>query len=887
MLGRRSSRYVDTLDLPDDVRERIDARLAWRGFVDEIVPFVLALRDVYAEPDEFAPASFDTWLREHFGKSDAPPGFEHSMFLWEPPEETDGPGLAIVDEDLVRHLVAFYDALYLQEVGAGDALEDQLACAYRDSDEERAPAAQRVRPIVRAMLRDVQDRVDAGGEVAGAVEGILTDDVRLDAVSISLVHFLDEFVCSHYRIFATRVHRERQLRQWMEAELEKPGAGRLWRYLEHLEEDRRYGVVIVVDGLQGHLVEALSGGRKGDVFLRQILGEHHATRTPPAGSRPAPDQQIDFLEDLVSRGFEHDSYLPFLRGLYSRSTGIATQGISTTPTISVRNLPVAKTGAAVAGESSTSIPNFHFVDRDYLRDGKTTGRAYYFYGNDALLLESIARRSGMRTLFDRMPVSSTFSCAAQYDRGAHYRVDAFLNLALGEKMRDVGELRCIAELRRRAANEVRLRALRDELMEKRSVLEPQFAWWRFLSRASQRDQRVLAEKLIARIAELEQESMPQLLVYYNPWPDHFAHFTGPFSDEILAPSGELNRLDYWLGALSETYREAGVWDRTLFGMAGDHGLSPVFHMLNPEVAIFDRLRQRGLDFEVVKISSDEGEGPKLTNPLRPPSMRGLDVIVASTAGGNYMLDLFADHSGDNDDGWTRQPLLRDLQALRLVDGSGPVDIVSEIEEALADSLDYLVVRVEPCDFSECTVAAIGRRDGERSLATMVRRGDRIHLQSEGGDLLGLRVLSRYREHGEAARLEHARLLERCLQQPSIDRPETWCDEHDWRRLTVHTSRPDSVNQLAHLYDLDRAGTINLFPRDGIGYNTVVPGRHAGESFHEKDAFAGVWGEPVQRSSRPAEAVVGAVPATVYGYIADSVVAAGVDGFGYSAIPLSD
>ena len=81
------------------------------------------------------------------------------------------------------------------------------------------------------------------------------------------------------------------------------------------------------------------------------------------------------------------------------------------------------------------------------------------------------------------------------------------------------------------------------------------------------------------------------------------------------------------------------------------------------------------------------------------------------------------------------------------------------------------------------------------------------------------------------------------QEARTDDPASWCDENTWRRLTRYTARPDSVVQLAHLYDSDRAGTINLFPSTGIGYNSKVPGRHAGESFHEKDAFVGFFGEP--------------------------------------------
>lgn len=870
--------FVDELDLEPQARERILRRIDARDFVDEVVPFALALRDVYLPQAEWAPEPFDDWLRRSFAAGENIPGFEHSMFAWQ--LSTSAPSAApAFDSDLVGHLLSLYDALYLQETDTSADVRESLICARRNSDRARAPAAERVQPIVRALLADVRRRVPAQGEIAVALDGVLGDEARLRAVSISIVHFLDAMVCRHYRVFATRVWREEQLARWMTAELDKPGGGRLWSYLDGAQARRR-AVLVAVDGLQGHLVEALSSGQPNDHFLAQIWREQEPGVAAPRSQRsqPAPPQRTEFLRRAATSGYSDRRYMSFFAGLYRASGGIAEVGISTTPTISVRNLPLVQTGAPVAGAGATSIPNFHFVDRDV----QPGGRAYYFYGNDALQLDSLARRAGMRTLFDRLPTASSFSCAAQYDDGAHYRLDSLLNLALGEKMRDFGELRCFAELRRRAAVEPRLRELRQRLLDKRAVLGVDFGWLSALSRLGQRDERALAAKLVREIAALEQDAIPELLVYYNPWPDHFAHFTGPFADEIVAPSGELNRLDYWLGMLASIYRDAGVIDGTLFAMAGDHGLAPVFHMLNPEIEVFERLRERGIDFSLAKISSDEGEGPKLTDPLRPPSMRGLDAVVASTAGGNYMIDLFADQG----DGWIRQPLLAELRALPLAGGGGPIDVVEELYRGLSESLDYLVVRVEPCDPGGGVVAAIGLRSGRRAQATIERRADRIYVE-DSDDLLGSRISTPYEELDAPQRARHAALVERCLDAARRDDRSTWCDEDEWRLLASFSPRPDGAVQLAHLYDLDRAGTINLFPRAGIGYNTVVPGRHAGETFHEKDAFVGVWGAPLVRRNRPRAAPLGAPAAAVYEFLTGEAVVAGRDGWGFAPIALQE
>ncbi len=113
----------------------------------------------------------------------------------------------------------------------------------------------------------------------------------------------------------------------------------------------------------------------------------------------------------------------------------------------------------------------------------------------------------------------------------------------------------------------------------------------------------------------------------------FCALYGPFSDEVIMPTGELNRLDYWLRETEAAYKKAGIYDRTLWGMAGDHGLAPVYYSLNPEKQIFEPLqKEMGVQIVVDKISSDEGEGPKLTNALNAPSYKAVDVVVASTAG---------------------------------------------------------------------------------------------------------------------------------------------------------------------------------------------------------------------------------------------------------------
>lgn len=879
--------FVTELELPEPLRERLLARIRAEDFVDELVPFLLFVREMYQAPEGQSAETFDDHLRASFQPADAIPGIEHSMFQWKTPDKPEDEGASVpgMSPDLVRQLLGFYDVLYLQDPSEGDGLGEGLTCESRADQAALEEATEEAAPSVRGLLDSLSDQLGEQADMAAALRGILEDESRLDAATAALIRFIDQTVCRNYRFFAARAFRAQQLEGWMIRELEEPKGGALWEYLDRAQNRRRYGAVIVVDGLQGRLMEALARGESADPFVQAIAAEQiRAGGTAPRATSlasPGPQDTV-FLEALTQNGFSHRHYLPFFKErLSDPQTHWLPVGISTTPTISVRNIPIALTGAAVAGPGGTGLPNFHFVDRTFTRNGEQRGRAYYFYGSDAVELVPLTERAGMQTLVSRLPQLGSMSCTAQYDEGAHFGIDALLNLGLGEKLRDFGERLCAAELERRSQTERELQGLRGRLMDLEADLAEGPSWFRFWTWFSDRQETALAKNLIRDLAQLEQRTLPELLVAYNPWPDHFAHFEGPFADEILSPSGELNRLDYWLGRWQKAYADAGVLDRTVFGLAGDHGLAPVFHLLNPEVEVFEALRKEGTNFEIVKISSDEGEGPKLTNPFDPPSMKGIDVVVASTAGGNYMLDLFADQG----EGFERQPIASELRSLRPLASpdAEPIDLLQELSTRLADSLDYLVVRETQPTLEGGETRLMGHRDGRLATGWIRREGNRLHYRFEGADLLDTDRLSPYEDHTEEARENQAALQGRCLGAP-LDEPESWCTTAEWRELSSYTTRPDAVVQLGHLYDSPLAGTVNLFPREGVGYNSVVPGRHAGESFHEKNAFVGVWGTPLQsRGTEPAlrSAVNGAVPMAIYDFLSEGETA---KGFGYIPLP---
>lgn len=876
--------YILTLPLDAKVKARVISQISNPAYAIPLGYFLYQYYDRYSGLS--AADQFKRYLSDVYDDR-ALKGFEHSLFhlgkdsdnrTTHSKDQAHQEGIK-VDREFIATLVTLYDALV--QIGEWQDVE-QLPQHYDylgDNEQDRALVS-KIQPIVVGLMEkaaagmedgDIKHALlavieDAGPEHAGKVNN------KAEAVTVSLIDFVRLNVLKGYRQYLYQQERTERLADWLTETLDDDPA-QVVAFLHGLEQ-RRFAVQITVDGLQQGLMQGLV---KPELpFIRHAYQRHLAAesmRSPLTTGRPDHKQQTRFLQTLAQQTYRDPHYLPFFKRLYhSPHSAMAEVGISSTPTISVRNLPLIKTGAKVSGPGGTGIPNFHFVDRQQ-------DRAYYFYGNDALQLDRLAGERGMQTMFDRLDYLKTLNCNAQYDWNAHVTYDGLINLGVGEAQRDFGEKRCQRELEARALVEQELSTERQRLIEQIKGYQ-QISRWDVLTRLSRK---WALQQSLRDYALKDIDGMPDYTLIYNPWPDHFAHFTGPFSDEILMPSGELNRLDYWLGKLEDVYRLAGVYDRTLWGMAGDHGLAPVYYTVNPEKQVFQTLQQDvGYPIKVEKISSDEGEGPKLTNAIDPPGYRGVDVVVASTAGGNFMLDFFNARAG-----WNVQPVYQELTRWQPANGVEPLDIIGETITRLGDTLDYLVVRESACSIQQCSVRLIGQRNGQRLDEIILSHGDKRFYYALNGParLLDVQVLNPYLPEPDKHALDqYGRLVDKCLYRASEDNVESWCSDAEWRDLTRFSARPDSVNQLAAIYQEDRAGTINLFPREGIGYNTKVPGRHAGESYLEKDAFLGFWGKPVGPDAGPLHAQLnGSLAPTLYEYLTGETVQAGKNGWGFPSL----
>ncbi|MBW3695119.1 nucleotide pyrophosphatase [Vibrio sp. T187] len=821
-------------------------------------------------------------------------GFEHSLYHYGDAAPKEVPGESMegtghhegiqVDDKFIANMVVIYDALF--EIGVWQDMET-LPESYTyltDSPEDLAIINQ-IQPIIVGLINKALNGMEEG-DMKSALMAIAQDGLpenadkpnnKAQALTITLIDFVRLNLLKAYRQFVFKDERTEALNEWMQQAFDD-NPQQLIDFLNS-QQNKRFAVQVTVDGLQQGLIEGLVD--QSSPFI-PLANQHHKQRAQHKPKweqviEPEHEQQVQFMEMLAEQTYNDPYYLPFLKRLYGEhKASISRVGISSTPTISVRNLPIIKTGAKVSGEGGTGIPNFHFVDRDI-------DRAYYFFGNDALQLDVLMADNQVQTMFDRLDYLKTLNCNAQYDWNAHTTYDGLVNLGLGESLRDYGEKRCVKELQQRAIVEVELKSKRANLIEDIEAYVSISSFDLFTKLAK----KVQVEQAIKLYAEQDGFGMPDYTLVYNPWPDHFAHFTGPFSDEILMPTGELNRLDYWLTQIEKTYRDAGVYDKTLWGMAGDHGLTPVFYALNPEKQVLAELQQElGYPIVVKKISSDEGEGPKITNALSYPSLKAVDVVVASTAGGNFMMDFFNSESG-----WSVQPIYQELTKWSPIAAPAgeSIDIIQQITTRLPETLDYLVVRENTCNSEICTVRVVGNRESKRVDELITRRGDHLFYESVTPGvhpvLLDVQQLNPYLPApSDRAFTEYSKLVDKCINRATKSNVDSWCSSNEWQQLTQLTPRPDSVNQLANIYLEDRAGTVNLFPKAGIGYNTKVPGRHAGEDYLEKDAFIGFWGAPIGENPEPLTIEAnGSLAPTLFEYLTGEPVVAGENGWGYPSL----
>ena len=436
---------VLTLPLDASVKARVISQLSNPKYAIQLGHLLYSFYDRYTG-EVVNEDIFKQYLRDTFSEAELAK-WQHSLFSLDGKKEaakssSHGPKTeeeALLNRQFIAALVTLYDALFGKDkLLYGDDLPDQYQY-LTDSEADRETVAT-VQHVLVNMLIKYSESLEEG-DMKAAILAIIDDakpenqtkeNNRAQAITISLVDFVRLNVLKGYRQYLLEGAKIDALDQWMQDALDDDPEG-LLAYLTH-QNTRPFAVQMTVDGLQQSLIQGLVS-KQPSPFLQQVKrDEQNIENFAPKGvditqTDHTPDNT--FLFEIADTPYTDPRYLPFFSKLYQDGAkGIVEYGVSTTPTISVRNLPIIKTGANVAGEGGTGIPNFHFVDRKQ-------DRAYYFFGNDAIQLDPLFSGNGAKTQFERLVPLVTLNCNAQYDWYAQSSYDPLINLGLGEAIRDL------------------------------------------------------------------------------------------------------------------------------------------------------------------------------------------------------------------------------------------------------------------------------------------------------------------------------------------------------------------------------------------------------------------------------------------------------------------
>lgn len=882
--------FIKSCDLPPDTEKRLLVMLGGEQFTEVTVPFVFYLYELYG-----APATTEAVETDDLAYAEEP--IEPT-----PQAGNDRPGLSELvqrSRDLRKHIaraLQLFDALFLQ-VKPG-AAEKGLPLRERYDD----AAYQRITEIVReaaadflASADDAVDQETEENQYRQMLDDILNDEKRLTVFVEFFTDFIRQLSDSWFESFVQRQQRKEDRAKWVQDCIND---NRYYAIADYAcsRTKRKLVVHVVVDGLQGKLLEGLiqlsSGDDQGSGarYVTELVRLHQPNVMDPSDYDPTmPFGLGKDVIDLVEEPLDRPDYLEnFRKYVFALDAPAVIVNVATvdTPSISVRNLPIIGSGHPVAGPFGTGIPNFSYIDR-------RSGRDWYFWGSDVLYMRQIfgnredeipngVKRSegpGARTLFERLWQFNTVSSMASVDTGALEKIAAEVGMVVGELKRNFPEKTMLLRFRRRARMEDKLNMRRRWLQEHRDLSDS------FLGSLLVKSITLRTFHKYARfLAEHEDEGLPDYLLWYNPWPDHFAHFAGPYSDDIIGYHGEYDRLDFYLGKLIEIYQSvktvdgtATYADRTLFGVVSDHGLIYTPRLVSTDKLLFEAMRAENIDISYHKLTADEGGLPLIRRRDDVKPLHGFDAVVGSTAGGSYIIDLF-DINGANGDGASlqRHPGYHQLRCYRLLSGK-TIDWIEQLTRHLKETMDLAlvreygpsveerwpsevesVVRIITPDRGEARVYRIGTPGADGSQT--VRYRYEVLGEQDPLDLVGsVRPYLIAPPPGGPSVEEVQAAIRECID--SLD----GCDDRRWRELLSHTLRPDVVYQYSHLYDSDRAGTINIFPARHVGMNSKVPGRHAGEAFGEKNGTQVYFGAGLERAQIQT-ARNGSLPVTLYHWL---------------------
>lgn len=126
--------------------------------------------------------------------------------------------------------------------------------------------------------------------------------------------------------------------------------------------------------------------------------------------------------------------------------------------------------------------------------------------------------------------------------------------------------------------------------------------------------------------QLFEREKPEILLINLPQTDNSGHKTGGITDK-QSMAAVIGNVDRQIGRLMEAYREAGLYDRTIFVVTADHGMSANVHTID-ETAMAPIVAEYGMERSAARLEFYIKDPPRAGEAAERIAQLGLEGIHA-------------------------------------------------------------------------------------------------------------------------------------------------------------------------------------------------------------------------------------------------------------------
>jgi hypothetical protein len=213
--------YIADLEVPQDVKRRLEERVEREEFVDSTIPFIYQLSQLYST--RRATETFEQHIHAHCADLRAVPGFEHDLFHWDtapPPTPAETPPGAAETKERLKTIVVSGIVRNFRFALPRDGGGAHAAARTEDARDHRAHRGDGPGPPAKHRAQLPEDR-----KMKGSLAKLAEDKETIEALTISLGDLISELAYASYQRFVRLAKRRDDLREWMHEQLASDDTG--------------------------------------------------------------------------------------------------------------------------------------------------------------------------------------------------------------------------------------------------------------------------------------------------------------------------------------------------------------------------------------------------------------------------------------------------------------------------------------------------------------------------------------------------------------------------------------------------------------------------------------------------------------------------------------